>query len=327
MKSIFIHPLFEKIFSAHPFILIDVGASGGVPRVWLQAKKALKVIGFEPDSKAFEEFKKGKDSSQKFINVALHSLDTNITLYKTRKQECTSVFMPNYPFLKQFPDVKRYEVIDSSKVNARQLSREFLVKEGISDVDFLKVDTQGSELYVLRGATELIDSFIFGINIEVEFAPLYQDQPLFNDVDTFLRSHGFQIFDIRRYYWKRNPGLHVGNAKGQLVFADALYFKTYESFVKGIHYMDGVTKKAKTLKAISICLIYNKVDYALYLCEMATRDNILKQDEKEIIFKQLYRRRNRINLKGRYIFAKLLHHLYNFIKSDKFYFSDEELGE
>ena len=60
------------------------------------------------------------------------------------------------------------------------------------EIDFLKMDVQGAELSVLKGAERLAPTALV-IQTEVEFAPLYINQPLFSDVDVHLRRIGFQF--------------------------------------------------------------------------------------------------------------------------------------
>jgi hypothetical protein len=93
-------------------------------------------------------------------------------------------------------------------------------------VDFLKIDTQGSELQVLRGGAETLRSQVVALEVEVEFASLYDGQPLFRDVDAFVASCGFSLFKLRRQEWvRRNYAAHPSLSAGQLVFADALYLR------------------------------------------------------------------------------------------------------
>jgi hypothetical protein len=56
--------------------------------------------------------------------------------------------------------------------------------------DYLKLDVQGAEIDVLRGATEVLKSVLV-VQTEVEFVPMYVGQPLFGDVDQALRNAGF----------------------------------------------------------------------------------------------------------------------------------------
>ncbi len=76
-------------------------------------------------------------------------------------------------------------------------------------MDAIKVDTQGSELEILEGAKETLRSVNL-IEIEVTFNPKYDGQPLFAEVDQFLRSQGFVLwkFSSETHYSSANvPGL------------------------------------------------------------------------------------------------------------------------
>lgn len=81
-------------------------------------------------------------------------------------------------------------------------------------VDVFKLDTQGSELDVLRGASKVLETVSWVI-VEVEFVPLYEFQPLFADVDMFLRSKGFEFWNL----------MDVNYRGGQMIWADAYYVK------------------------------------------------------------------------------------------------------
>ena len=56
--------------------------------------------------------------------------------------------------------------------------------------DLIHLDVQGAELMVFQNALRrLADAVV--IHTEVEFLPLYIDQPLFGDIDVFLRGQGY----------------------------------------------------------------------------------------------------------------------------------------
>ncbi|MFC2140538.1 FkbM family methyltransferase, partial [Candidatus Auribacterota bacterium] len=140
-----------------------------------------------------------------------------------------------------------------------------LANSQIEDVDFIKLDAQGSELAILEGSTKTLNN-VWGVEVEVEFTKLYKDQPLFADVDNFLRQFGFQLFDLRPFYWKRKHGKKYGRLKGQIIFADALYLLDINQLHSRLSDIrDDFDRKAKFLKAISIAILYGYVDYAAAL--------------------------------------------------------------
>ena len=64
-----------------------------------------------------------------------------------------------------------------------------------SDLDILKIDTQGFEPEVLKGAGELLASFDLVIT-ELMFFDFYEKQLSFFDIEKFLIPAGFKLFDI-----------------------------------------------------------------------------------------------------------------------------------
>jgi hypothetical protein len=58
------------------------------------------------------------------------------------------------------------------------------------------MDTQGSELNIIRGARRLLEESIVVVQTEVLFIPHYIGQPLFSDIDIALRECGFLIHSL-----------------------------------------------------------------------------------------------------------------------------------
>ena len=140
-----------------------------------------------------------------------------------------------------------------------------LERHGLDDVDFIKVDTQGSELFVLQGASQVLGQHVVGVEVEVEFASIYGGQPLFADVDRHMREHGFDLFDLRRVYWKRDAGQSLGGPYGQIVWADALYLKTLPALPAVIAERAPEARRSKLLRALSVVSLYGYHDHALAL--------------------------------------------------------------
>jgi FkbM family methyltransferase len=62
--------------------------------------------------------------------------------------------------------------------------------------NFLSLDTQGSELEILKGGAKTIADHVVAIMTEVEFVPVYQDQPLLGDIVAYLDAQGFDLASL-----------------------------------------------------------------------------------------------------------------------------------
>ena len=257
-----------KVPRDHIFTLVDVGSMGGVEAKWDNFGDDIKVIGFEPDEREFSKLISSPNRS--FLNFALSNKSEDLKLYISCEPGKTSTYRPNIKELNSFPRAKRFETVNEVLIPASRVRRmdNILHEHEVFDVDFLKMDTQGSELQILKGSEDYLQGSILGVKVEVEFLEIYKGQPLFADVDSYMRVNGYQLMDLKRTYWKRNDHTSfIG--KGQLVFGDALYFKTSEVFFDMLKNTDVSYAQSKTIKFIAACLVYGMRDYAVLLINQA----------------------------------------------------------
>ena len=249
-----------------PLTVLDIGAMGGMDLEWKAIEDVIALIGLEPDIRAFEQL--CSTSRRHYIHALAWSQSENLSLNITRSPGKSSIYFPNKELLKQFPNSERFDVIQTISVPDFQVFPldTLLNKHEIKDVDFLKLDTQGSELDILKGSEGILGKSILGLKVEVEFIEIYKNQPLFPEIDCFLRKFGFELFDLKRTYWKRNQFSKI-QGKGQLVFGDALYLKNVNVLMSYPSMTIAADARLKISKLISICVVYGLYDYALYLLE------------------------------------------------------------
>ena len=72
---------------------------------------------------------------------------------------------------------------------------QYMDDESIEKIDILKLDIEGFELEVLKGIHNISSKVDF-IFTEVNFIPTYRDQPLLDEVITYLGTKGFSIYNI-----------------------------------------------------------------------------------------------------------------------------------
>lgn len=201
--------------------LIDVGARGGIDSRWKPFYATVEVMAFEPDPDECASLNsKSYPYSVRFLPFALGAIDgQQATLRICRQPGCSSLLQPNSDLSKQYPYGSAMEVVSEHPVT---LNRMDTVCHDFRP-DVIKVDTQGTELDVLRGAGKLLESAL-AVELEVEFVPQYIDQALFSDLDIFMRQQGFMLRGLRRTYW-RTKAEHVHPYGGQIIHGDALYLK------------------------------------------------------------------------------------------------------
>jgi FkbM family methyltransferase len=279
--SVFIDERFEPLFERDPLVLVDVGARGGLRPNWRQAERHLRIVGFEPEADEFQRLDREARASggrTRFFHAALHNRAGAVPLHVARDRGLTSIFEPNRPFLNAFPEAERFDTVAVAEVMTDTLDH-VLETGQVHDVDFVKVDTQGSELFVLQGGENTLRKTVVGVEVEVEFAPVYNGQPLFAEVDTFLRGLGFSLFDLRPCYWKRSDGTDLGGPQGQLIWADALYLRELSSLRQLLDGFNAAQRPAKLLKALSVSVLYGYFDYAVAM--LGATQEILSAEDRQ----------------------------------------------
>jgi FkbM family methyltransferase len=327
MKDIFFERNFYSDFEQSPLVLVDVGASGGLQPKWSRAARFLRVVEFEPDKDEFQRLvATGAGNMRRVLNTALYKRQGMLPFYRTRDRQWSSILKPNHRVLDKFPHSEGHDIEQVGEIEVSPLDQQ-LTQADIQDVDVLKLDTQGSELFILEGAQQTL-SRVFTVEVEVEFVPLYEDQPLFSDVEAFLKRFGFQLFDLNSRYWKRKAGKDCGNPKGQLVCADALFLRTSESFLSMLQAGGRANSRQKLLRALSLCAFYGYIDYALELLE-GSKDLLSKEQVTLLdrILKNDIPISTRIpNMRGRWRAAEFFYRLYKLFRPTRGIYSSGGRG-
>ena len=212
--------------------IVDIGANlvDGDPPYKLLLKQGLaQVIGFEPNQEALNLLNSLKGVNETYLPDAV--FDGSEQEYKMCFWEgMNSLLEPNQDLLGYF-----HGFSEGSRVSKRIKIPTVRLDDvhQITDLDYLKIDIQGGELEVFRnGVKKLRDCLV--IQTEVEFLPMYEGQPLFSEVESFLRTLGF-IFHRFDPIGSRtvqpmiiDGDIHKGLS--QTVWADAIFIKDFRNF-------------------------------------------------------------------------------------------------
>ena len=189
-------------------VFFDVGANTG------QTLKTMKqyfpggtIHSFEPGKPAFEKLQLAVTSA----NIHAHNIAFGA------REEQRQFNENNFSDMSSFLPLGAHgwgEVIDQPRVKIYTIDN-FCAQHGISKINVLKSDTQGYELEVLAGATEMLKANkIQFIYLEINFVELYKDIPSFCDIYNFLIPFGYKLM---RFY-------DFNYYEGSLGWGDALFF-------------------------------------------------------------------------------------------------------
>jgi FkbM family methyltransferase len=229
--------------------LLDIGARYGIHPRWNKIAPHLIVYAFEPDAKESQRINEKAALLPYQLQCLPLALGSNngdkITLYLCKDPGSSSLYEPNTDLVSQFYFAPNMEVIDTSKVRVNRLDK--ICRQKQLKPDVIKIDTQGFELEILKGAGTAVLNNVKLVELEVEFNEQYKNQPLFSHVDLFMRKNGFVLLGLRRSYWRRKLERDCLKTPfgGQIMHGDAVYYN--ESLLN-------VSQSTKDL--IKFCIIF-----------------------------------------------------------------------
>ena len=185
---------FELIKQFNEFLKFEIVEIGAHPygkqrepfHILLDFFPNSKIHAFEVDENECNKLNKLTKEGLKFHPYALGDKEEKRKFYETNHPMCSSLYEPNEKLLKLYNNLSVAYLKKISEIKTISLDS-FVKKEKIDVIDFIKIDIQGAELDTFRGAETSIKNVLTIIS-EVEFLPLYNKQPLFGDVCSFLNS-------------------------------------------------------------------------------------------------------------------------------------------
>lgn len=184
--------------------LIDVGSVGELPYPWQSnAKKINHLLKFEP---------REQSSQNQYIvsvNTALweSNCERDFYIYKGFSGTGSSLFPQNYEYVTDnFEQIRhrgpeklastwfeRSQLDRMEKITCRKLDN---VLENLAHsfpYHFLKIDAQGAEYEILKGAEKFLSESCLGLHLELFILPLYKGIKLLPEVEAYLDVLGFEL--------------------------------------------------------------------------------------------------------------------------------------
>ena len=189
-------------------VVFDVGANvGQTALAFSQEFPSATIHSFEPSPEAFASLASSVAGRGRILahQIAFGPRSGKSTMYLARSS-LTGSMLPTSEKAERFlgdlvHDARPVEVAVSSV-------DDYLRDQKILHVDLLKLDVQGFELEVLKGATaSLRDNCVSLILTEVNFVSLYEKQAFFEDIYGELIRRGFQLVGLYHGDYRTGPFL------------------------------------------------------------------------------------------------------------------------
>jgi FkbM family methyltransferase len=231
-----------------PFMLFDIGASGGIEQYWQSWGYVLHAVGFEPLKKEVDRLnRESVTTNVRYVDafVGAENFDQilpSILATDTHKGWLPKVYerasstlaqqIANYSFTQRFNNDDP-EIVFSDR---RTSIDTFCKEEDLKNVDFIKIDTDGHDYEVIVGAKDTLrNRKVLGLFVECQLhGIIHEHANVFSNIDRILREAGFSLFDFEIYRYTRGalPGqflydIFAQTKEGQVIWGDALYLRDY----------------------------------------------------------------------------------------------------
>lgn len=176
-------------------LIIDIGANTGIYGKECRSTGYKGcIVSFEPLKEAFAKLEKNTENDPNWIvyNFALGAENTNQQINISANSHSSSILNILDAHTKAEATAS---YIGKQEIEIRTLDSLFNKIQKNAQEIYLKIDTQGFEMNVLKGASTSLEH-INTIQLEMSLRPLYEGQPLYTDIMDYLHSYGYNLIDI-----------------------------------------------------------------------------------------------------------------------------------
>lgn len=196
--------------------VLDIGANvGQFAQGMREAGFRGQLVSFEPLENAHEQLLLASRNDPKWevaprAAIGAHEGDVELNVAGNSFSSSILNVLPDH--VTAAPESARVDIERVRLMPLDTAARGYLREDNVS---FIKIDAQGYEDRILDGATRTLSQSV-GLHLELSFVPLYEGQPLFDEMVERILSAGFCFWGI----WS---GIHDPQS-GRMLQVDATFF-------------------------------------------------------------------------------------------------------
>jgi hypothetical protein len=213
-----------------PFSLLDIGCSGGIDPTFRHFGKRLRALAIDASVAECERLQKAETNPGiEYVAAFVGDRpDAKIDLENGQASPLIFRMRDRLSFMRtnelREARLGKAEIEDKLRHNAWEMTQladhtrplvapALLAERGWSDLDYLKIDIDGSDFLVLKTFEgKLVELGVLGVQLEVNFVGTGDDsEHAFHNTDRFMRQQGYELFrlDVRTYSTRALPARYV----------------------------------------------------------------------------------------------------------------------
>ena len=209
---------FFKAMETHAIdTVIDVGANDGeYGQLLRRGGYQGAIVSFEPLQDEHERLLGAAEGDRRWFvapRMALGDENREVAI-NVAGNSCSSSILPMHARHEEAAPQSRYVGVQRVPMHCLDDVAHPAIADGRALL--LKIDAQGYEMPVLRGAQRLLQQIV-GLQLELSVTQLYEGQVLYLDMIEWLRERGFEL-------WNVIPGF-VEPASGRLLQFDGIFYR------------------------------------------------------------------------------------------------------
>ncbi len=246
--------------------VIDAGGRYGLHPNWKPFKGELGYYLFEPDSIEVKRLKQKYKARSKEIFIYGQALgqeagELEINFFHNRAMSTSCKrYKDRFTFVGE--KQKETQVVSKERVPMTTID-DFCQKNKI-ELDFLKLDTEGTEFQILNGGLSQLKNNVMGVRCEVSFDYVFEGMPMFSTIHEFMLQHDFFLMNLS-YKGQGHPLNEFVNVHGQygvMLDGDAIWMKRKDYLFRSA-FKKNQSAAIKALKYAAFCLLNSASDVAV----------------------------------------------------------------
>ena len=213
MKALLGRVLRSSTFETRPPVLVDIGASGGLPRKWRLLAPYSVCIAFDADSRDFNEQPTDQRGWRKlwlFNRLVTATSDPAIEFHLTRSPHCSSSLPPDGAALEPWAFRQLFDVDKVTSLPSISLAAA-MEAANVQRIDWFKCDSQGTDLRLFRSLPQEVQQAALAADFEPGIIDAYRGEDKLHQLMAYMDSLPFWVADMKikgsqridRHTWDR----------------------------------------------------------------------------------------------------------------------------